>query len=175
MLAGTVFPASYTAREPWDNWHCPGDSRPEHWRGQQGKGQKAMYWQSKTKASWMEPGTRAPDSSGTPAGSWEAEGSQLPWLRSWDLIFSPRCSTLGLGRPQGAYLLTDRSPTHTHTNIHQYGHNDLHTHRGLYCTAHVSVDTDVDTHMQTHTHTHTSILTYINMHTDMLTHYTETP
>lgn len=145
MLAGTLFPASYTARELWDNRPCPGDSRPEPWRGQQGKGQKARCWQSKTKASWMEPGTRAPDSSGTSAGSWEAEGCQLPWLGSWDLIFSPRCSTLGLGRPQGAYLLIDRSPTHTHT------YTPPHTHTPIY----INMDTMTYIHTGGYTVPHT--------------------
>lgn len=108
MPARTVCPASYVTAELWAG-------RPEPGRASR---EGPSTQQSKTKASWTEPDTWAPGSSQTPAGSRETKGSQLPWLGSRDLTFSPRWRTPVLGMPQGAFL-TDRTiHTHAHTHSH---------------------------------------------------------
>lgn len=92
------------------------------------------------------------------------------------MLFSPKWSTPGLVGP-GTCLLTDGLPTHarahahTHTLTYTHTPSDLHQHEHRPTTTTVPHSHIHDTYMQTHTHRHTHMLTRIEIHTDVSTHY----
>ena len=84
--------------------------------------------------------------------------------RSLNFIFSPRWSVVGQGRPQGTYLLPDRPPTHTHTDL--LINTNTNTIHKDHCHTYVFIDTHTWTqHVNMYRGTHCRVHTL---------HYTET-